>query len=386
MLVLMGASALAFLARFRRQYAIVVTLYFATLTVILFTPLTWDRSYALNVGIASIRYFSVLAILPAFHLFLELADPSVARRTLAPLALMAVQVVILVLSVLVRNSAAPVVAAMAVGGLFFAWKYRGYPLATEQIFGKAASMVLIAMAFVGVLALSVSRDYLGAGRFTETIWHRIFVSLGINPEWPFGNLREVYDCPPYMVLVPGTEDRNGHCTFLAYASKHGIPINVAVTMTYGGEYDAALREAFFDIARLYPAETLETFLWHKPRYIYNSLTESLDLRPWAPQSPSPWLLAAAILNVIAFGLFVSPTRVRLVAYAVVLFGSFSTLPYLAVWAMPHTSIDLLFYCIFGGGLAVVTAIQGIGAYSRRYGLRVARGSAPAQSAQSAKQR
>lgn len=167
-----------------------------------------------------------------------------------------------------------------------------------------------------MLALSVSRDYLGAGRFTETIWHRIFVSLGINPEWPFGNLREVYDCPPYMVLVPGTEDRNGHCTFFAYAIKHGIPINAAVTMTYGGEYDAALQEAFFDIARLYPAETLKTFLWHKPRYIYNSLAESLDVGPWAPQSPSPWLLAAAILNVIMSGTvkryrFPEPTIERL---------------------------------------------------------------------------
>src|SRR5262249_39910139 len=64
MLALMGISALAFFWRFPDQRAVVVVLYFTSLTVLLFTPLVWNRPYALNLTIAGIRYFSLVAILP----------------------------------------------------------------------------------------------------------------------------------------------------------------------------------------------------------------------------------------------------------------------------------------------------------------------------------
>src|SRR5262245_53341024 len=74
MLGLLGFSALAFLWRFRDQRAVVVILYFTSLTVMIFTPLVWNPFYALNMTIGGIRYFSLVAILPAFHLLLECAD------------------------------------------------------------------------------------------------------------------------------------------------------------------------------------------------------------------------------------------------------------------------------------------------------------------------
>ena len=39
-----------------------------------------------------------------------------------------------------------------------------------------------------------------------------------------------------------------------------------------------------------------------------------------------------------------------IAGATILLAAFSTLPYIAVWAMPHTSGDLLLLCLFGIGL------------------------------------
>jgi len=32
-------------------------------------------------------------------------------------------------------------------------------------------------------------DYLGDGRVSGIVWHRVFFGLGYDPAWPFGNLR-----------------------------------------------------------------------------------------------------------------------------------------------------------------------------------------------------
>src|SRR5262249_12126648 len=91
-LLLMAISALAFLWRFYDQRAVIVILYFTSLTVMLFTPLTWNRDYMLNVGIAGIRYFSLVAILPAFHLLVEFADTRRPAYKIAAFVAIAMQV------------------------------------------------------------------------------------------------------------------------------------------------------------------------------------------------------------------------------------------------------------------------------------------------------
>src|SRR5262249_30634259 len=246
MLALIGISALAFLCRFRDQRSIVVILYFTSLTVMLFTPLTWNRDYMLNMGIGGIRYFSLVAILPGFHLLLEFADTgrSGSRMAISEFIAIAMQVVVLLLATLVRNSAAPVIAAVAIGGLLFVWKNRRDASIMRRRLLKMAYAATIAAASISILMLSVSRSYLSDGRFTETVWHRIFLSYGVSPEWPFGNVRELYDCKRYIPegILPNSEDRNAHCIWWDYATKHNIPVDTAVTMTYGREYDKALRE------------------------------------------------------------------------------------------------------------------------------------------------
>src|SRR5262249_33595849 len=160
MLALIGLSALAFLWRFRDQRAVVVILYFTSLTVMLFTPLVWNAPYALNMTIGGIRYFSLVAILPAFHLLLECADArgSGSQMTRGTFVAMAVQVVVLVLAILVRNSGAPVIAAIAVGCLLIGWNARHEPGATMRTLSKATYMVIVGAAFVGLLMLLVSTD------------------------------------------------------------------------------------------------------------------------------------------------------------------------------------------------------------------------------------
>jgi len=380
MLVLMGLSALLFVWRYPDGRSVVVVLYFTVLTIMLFTPLVWnspDRvpypiggalyipNYPANISIGGIRYFSLVAILPAFHLLLELADTRISapRTTALGFVAMGAQVVILMLAVLVRNSAAPVIAAIATACLLFVWFHRNEPGAPYRILRRLAYMAVAAAVFVWVLILSVSETYVIEGRFTETLWHRIFVSFGLSPEWPFGNLREVYDCTRSIPegLTSGTEDRNGHCILLAYAAKHGIPPEVIPTLTYSRKYDAVLREAFFDIARTYPRQTLKTFFYYKPLLIGWSIQQDLDLKLTGIPGRLLCLIVAALGNLLIFALVPSPASTLrgygVVAGSAALLAAFTLPPYIAVWAMPYTSADLVFYCFFGLGLAVIVAIK-----------------------------
>lgn len=365
MLALMGVSTLAFLLRFRDQRAVVVILYFTSLTVMLFTPLVWSPPYALNMTIGGIRYFSLVAILPAFHLLLECADargPG-SRMTRGTFAAMSVQVVVFVLAILVRNSGAPLMAAIAIGCLLVAWNVRREPGATMRTLRKATYMVIVGAAFIGLLILLVSTDYVKKGRFTETIWHRIFLGLHVNPAWPYGNVRDLFDCKRFVPegILPGADDRGAHCVWWDYATKHNIPVDTAVTMTYDREYDKALREAFFKIVGLYPGEALKTFLYYKPQYIVWSITQSLDIKLAGVQPAMMWLLIASLVNLLAFSLLPSPISSSnshlVIAGATILLAAFSTLPYIAVWAMPHTSGDLLLLCLFGLGLVGTAIIE-----------------------------
>jgi hypothetical protein len=366
MLTLMGVSAMVFSWRFLDRRAVVVILYFSSLTIMLFTPLVWQPAYSLNMTIGGIRYFSLVAILPAFHLLLECADSrgSGSRMTGGTFGAMSVQVVVLVLAILVRNSAAPIVAAVGAGCFLVAWLARREPGATTRTLRKATYMTIVGTAFVGLLMLSVSKDYLRNGRFTETVWHRIFVSLGLNPAWPYGNVREMFDCSRYIPegLVSGGDDRNGHCIWMDYAIRHNIPVASAVTMTYDREYDKALREAFFKILRLYPREVLETFFYEKPQYIVWSIAQSLDIKLVGVQPALRWLLVASLVNLLAFTLLspISSSNSHLIiAGATILLAAFSTLPYIAVWAMPHTSGDLLLLSLFGLGLTATAIFERI---------------------------
>jgi hypothetical protein len=76
---LMGLSALALLWRFRGDLAGLVVLYLCSLNVLLFTRLVWDSNYSPQIAVGGIRYFSLVAILPAVHLLVDLARAAGGR-------------------------------------------------------------------------------------------------------------------------------------------------------------------------------------------------------------------------------------------------------------------------------------------------------------------
>ena len=220
---------------------------------------------------------------------------------------------------------------------------------------KGALMALAGSGFIAIVILSLPLDYVRYGRLGSVFWHRVVISLGANPEWPFGDLREMFDCRRYIPegLVPGMPDRNGHCIWVDYAIRHDISADQFARETYDRRYEGAMREAFFKIARLYPGEVLAAFFYYKPKLILRSIDLSMQLNVSAYSSPMIALLIAAMINLCAYFIAAADLPVSkrmLIAGGSLLFGILTIPEYLVAWAGPHTIGDLLLFCLFWIGL------------------------------------
>ena len=361
MLVLMGISGIVFLRRFSSDLAGVVVLYFCTLTVMLFTPLVSHPGILGGTAPGGIRYFSLVAILPAFHIMFDMMKISSFNISVRNYLLLPVQVAIFAFAVLVRGSAASLIGAIVLVWLVLAWQNRGNPRRLRLLAGKLAILVLVPVVLVGTIALLVPRDYLTQGRFGTVVWHRVFTSLGWNPAYPFPGVNEMFDCKRYIPegIGPGITDRNGNCVWWDYTIRHHISETDTVYGTYGGRYETAAREAFFKIARRYPGEVLVTFFYYKPPLILDSLRQSIKMDMSAYPPFAIGLLIAALANLLLY--FCSPAgqptaNTRWVAGLTLLCAAFSIPQLLVVWALPNTAADLFFFCVFGAGLALGTAV------------------------------
>lgn len=356
MLALIALSAAAFWVRFSDRRLVVVPLYFGALTVMLVMPLGWEPISVTQIPIGGFRYFSLLAILPAFHLLLELLDRRQLGSSWGGLLAIAAQVVVFLTAVLVRNNAVVLIAAVALGGLFCAWRLRRERAAVWTVVRKAAFMALVGAAFVGILMTLFSREYLSQGRFTEVVWTRVVVSLGMHPAWPFGNLREVYDCRQHIPrgLVDGVEDQNGHCIWLAHVKAHNLPAD-EFDGTYSRNYEAILRYEFFKIFRSYPREVLETLTIYKVRPMFVTLKSLFTFDLTRVPAALIWLAAAALANLLVLG-FLAPLASPGIAGATALFAASTIPPYIVAYAVPWTTADLVCFLLIGLGLALVSVM------------------------------
>src|SRR5262249_15506815 len=160
------------------------------------------------------------------------------------------------------------------------------------------------IALVSTIATSVP-DYVKTGRLFGTVWHREFDSLGLHPDWPFGNLRQVYDCADVVPhgLQNGLRDQNAHCVFWST-----YPPAVARQLTdegigrllLGGDYEKVLRSAFLNVVLSYPRQVLELHVYYKSAMILQTLRNAIGFDLSAQRVK---ILVLAALQFIVFVLF-----------------------------------------------------------------------------------
>jgi hypothetical protein len=381
---LMGISTFVFLLRYRDDRLFSVPLYFFSLTFMLFTPLVTNPTIAERIPIGGIRYFTLLAILPAMHIFWEFVDlpKSKPATTTVNLALLGVQLLLVTVVIIVRGSAGYLLGALTVAYVLALRACRGNPAGLRDLLCKGAFMAVLGAVFVGSFYLWVPEAYRESGRTMGVFWHRVLVGLGANPAWPFGNLRDTYSsCAPYMPqryntpqsLVPGILDWNGRCIWWAYALDHGLKPGEALEEIFGGRYESVMKQAFFEIAREYPREVWETFIYYKPILILTSIRKLLVFRLPAETFGIKSLLVVLLLaQAGTLAAFVGACRpglsedgTRRLTGALLLFSAWSLSPLLVARSVPFTTADLLFYIFAGPGLALGFCIKRIRCVSRR---------------------
>jgi hypothetical protein len=399
MLVLMGCSAAAFLWRFGENFAVVVILYFTGLTVMLFSPLGWDPVMATQVPVAGIRYLALLAVLPGFHILLEIFDREAAERSLAwrNCALLAAQSAILALACLIRGNAVVLVGIVLLVWLVIGWRNRHERGRLKEMVRTIAIVGLAWIALVGAIAVSVPSDYLRDDRFGTVVWHRITEGIGTNPAFPFPGIDAMFNCRKYVPvgMQQGYPDSNGGCIYVDYLIRHHIPVHMDHLDPYGRQYETALREAFFRIVRHYPTEVLTTLVYYKPLLIIQSMIfdfrtnftgdpaaataflnpqvndTTIDskytyvthsLTPYSKASIALLIMAVVLSSAYLFTRSVPPAVLRQIVGVTLLCASWTIPPYILVWAAPHTSADLFFFLIFLIGLgvaAIPVAVQAL---------------------------
>jgi hypothetical protein len=355
-----GVTTLAFVLRYQDEPVLLfVPLVFLSLNWVMLSPLYQTSVGVLQAPLGGNRQFGILGILPALHIFFELAyarDHAPARRDWA---LLGVQAIIMAAGILTRSANAYMLAPSICVGAFRVW--RGSRLEGHRILFKSGIVITLGAIFASALIASAPY-YWRSGRVLGVLWHRAFVGFAVHPEWPFGNLREVYNCPNIPEGLSRTSsDRNGHCIWWSYPPNQAHP-ELASGEEYGSEYEAVLRRAFFYVIVSYPRQALELFFYYKPMRFLTVMKDALDFQ----LSKAPLIIfSLAVLQSAFFVWFVIISAARTPFSPKVVFGTlavfflFALTPHLVAAPAFVRSVDLILYLYAAIALAPATVIQAL---------------------------
>jgi hypothetical protein len=369
-LVLVGISVFAFVLRYHDKRLLVVPLYFSVLSVMLLTPLCTSAAAVEQMPIGGQRYFVLAAFLPALHVFFEFIERASAaglKRRIANLLLLLVQEILLFGALLARGSTGYVLGALLV---VLIWRLTGARRERDQWLPLAYKSAIVGVAFAlwAVFVVTALPDYVRTGRVLGNFWHRAFISFSLHPDWPFGDLRKVYDCTKYIPegLDRAADDRNGHCVWWAYppnATRFDNEVNMEV---YGREYERVLRSAYFDVLAHYPRQAFELYFYVKSQLITGTLAAAWDYLfnlADAPVANGVFVIVAAqVALFIAFIVLIAVADPPIVDPRLLIFPIFfllSLAPLYVAWANEWTTSDTIFLMYSCLVLAILFLVQSL---------------------------
>jgi hypothetical protein len=367
---LMAISSVLLVRRFPDVGAMAVPLYFSCLSLMLFTALVYERVNADQIPVGGIRYYSLLGILPAIHLALEIADSSVLTR--AGYVALGVQAGIMSLAVVVRDSARILVVSLACIALCVAFTHFRNRSRLRRSLWKTCFMTLIGAGVVAMILLAIPRAYVADGRAGSVVWHRIFAGFGADPAWPYPGIRDKYLCPDITDGIGGgILDANSYCVWVSYAQQHGLTAQEIYNNRYGRLYERVLRASVFDVVSEYPRQVLMTIAYYKPRLIYNYLPYKVRLDGQSAEVKFVLFLSVLITLVcMQIQLLASWRNLALLAGIASAFAVAQIMPFLLAWAFPHTVGDLVFFLYFFVGLATAAFIGALVMFIQRAAILV----------------
>jgi hypothetical protein len=361
-LLLIGIATLTFTARFSDDRLFVVPLSFAALSIMLLTPLLFDQQVLDEAPIGGNRFFGMLAVLPALHLYFDIREEAPDAPSNRPW-LSGVQVVLLVLAILARSSSAYLLGLLLFGA-FERWRSARKDGKGRGTFWHEARRLLIVALVAQTVMVATVYDYVLYGRVFANVWHRAFVSLSIHPDWPFGNLREVYDCTKVFPegLTRRHHDPNGECVWFADPANRDRPMGELLQGVFGPAYEATLRRALFSVIRSYPRQAFQLYFYYKPLLIWQTLKRGLDIEWRASSFPLLALVALQVLLFLGFtvrgGLAGRPEATSRLTVIPILFVLSLPSQFLA-WSSLATGVEVVFYMYCLIAAAVALAVQAL---------------------------
>ena len=348
--LVLGVSTAAFIFRYQDKRIFAVPILFGASTALILTPIS-SPEIAAQVPFGGIRSYAIVGILPALHWCFDLQIDVKALRVgcTTRWILLGAQICILGLAVLVRGSPAyllgPVI-VVSVCHLKKNWSRLGLRAMLWRLALPAAALI-VGLSSIAPLAFP---EYALTGRAQSIVWHRVLISFGVHPAWPFAGLREMFPCREIPEgLVSSISDRNGHCVWWAFAHDHALSDAQVIQGLYDGEYETAMRSAVMKIIREHPKQSAETFLYFKPRKIINTLFDMLVVRNIAYPN---WIIALTAIQIGILITFIagwprreSPIDAMYAACIISIFIAFGFAPQFVAWSFPYTVIDIVVYVL-----------------------------------------
>jgi hypothetical protein len=208
--------------------------------------------------------------------------------------------------------------------------------------------------------------YLKTGRLFGNFWHRAFATLSVDPDWPYGDLRTVYDCTQFIPegLTNQNDDRNGHCIWWIYPPNAKRPASEIMSGTYGREYETAVRNAYFYVLFHYPKQMFRLYFHIKSRLIGRVLWQDWNYlfaigRTWTAGSLLA-IAAAQLLLFISFVVSVAAAGLTVVDRRLTIFPAFfilSTAPLYVASANSWRATDTVFLMYTCLVLAILLVLQ-----------------------------
>jgi hypothetical protein len=234
------------------------------------------------------------------------------------------------------------------------------------------------LAFWIIVVAQTLPAFVDSGRTLGNFWHRAFTSFMHHPDWPFGNLQEIYRCPVYSQVGlsrEGSPDSNAFCVWEADPRNAGLSASDLRYTYFGGDYEKVVRSAYFYVLTHYPRQAFELYAFVKSREIYSTLRLSLGflLDIFNTQAPKR-LIAIVAMQCALFGwavfLFFRNGTTFVTTQFLILMALFvlSIAPRYVAWASLDTAIDMIFLmysCLILGLLLTVSFVINLVTSSKR---------------------